>query len=53
MARQQKNATPSREQQAAIKRNGLRAWEWVVLQDLRHKMIIKNRFTGEVKHINK
>ena len=53
MARKQKNATPSREQQAAIKKNDLHRWEWVVLQDLRYTMIIKHRFTGEVKHINK
>lgn len=53
MARQQKNATPNKEQQVAIKKNDLRPWEWVVLQDLRHTMIIKHRFTGEVKHINK
>ena len=49
----QKNASPTREQAAAIKKNGLRSWEWVVLQDLMHTMIIKHRITGDVKHINK
>ena len=53
MARKQKNAPPSREQQVAIKKNDLHPWEWVVLQDLRHTMIIKHRFAGEVKLINK
>ena len=49
----QKNASPTREQKEVIKKNGLRAWEWVVLQDFRHSMIIKHRVTGDVKHINK
>jgi hypothetical protein len=49
----QKNATPSKEQQAALKKNGLRPWEWVVLQNLHHTMIIRHRFSGEVKLINK
>ena len=49
----QKNANPTREQKEVLKKNGLRAWEWVVLQDLRHTMIIKHRVTGDVKHINK
>ena len=49
----QKNATPSKEQQESIKKNGLRPWEWVVLQNLHHTIIIKHRITGEVKLINK
>ena len=49
----QKNANPTREQKEVLKKNGLRAWERVVLQDLRHTMIIKHRVTGDVKHINK
>ena len=49
----QKNATPSKEQQAAIKGSGLRHWEWTVLQELQYTMIIKHRISGEVKLINK
>ena len=49
----QKNATPSKEQSRVIATNGLKAWEWTVMQDLQHSMIIRNRFTGDVKHIRK
>lgn len=49
----QKNATPSRAQQAIIKRNGLQPVGWVVLQDLIQHMIIRHRITGEVKVIDK
>ena len=49
----QKNATPTREQSRVITANGLKAWEWTVLQDLQHSMIVRNRFTGDVKHIRK
>ena len=49
----QKNATPSKWQQAVIKKNGLQPVGWVVLQDLIHHMIIRHRVTGEVKVIDK
>ena len=49
----QKNATPTREQIQVITANGLKAWEWTVMQDLQHSMIVRNRFTCEVKHIRK
>ena len=49
----QKNASPTWEQKEVLKKNGLRTWEWVVLQDMRHTMIIKHRVTGDVKHISK
>ena len=49
----QKNATPTKEQSQVIKANGLKAWEWTVMQDLQHSMIVKNRFTGEAKPIRK
>lgn len=49
----QKNATPSKEQARFIKANGLTPIEWVVLKDLNHSMIIKNRITHEVKVIDK
>lgn len=49
----QKNATPSKVQQAVIKKNGLQPMCWTVLQDLTHSMIIRHRVTGDVKVINK
>lgn len=49
----QKNATPTKEQGRVITANGLKVWEWTVMQDLQHSMIVRNRFTGEVKHIRK
>lgn len=49
----QKNATPSKEQQEIIKRNGLQPCVWTVMQDLNHAMIVKHRITGEVKVIDK
>ena len=49
----QKNATPSKEQQAVMKRNDLQPACWTVLQDLHHSMIVRHRITGEVKVIDK
>jgi hypothetical protein len=49
----QKNATPTREQQASIKAAELNPIYWVVLKDLPSSLIIKHRWTGEVKYINK
>ena len=49
----QKNATPTKEQQEIIKRNGLQPLTWTVIQDLNHSMIVKHRITGEVKVIDK
>lgn len=49
----QKNATPAREQQAAIKRAGFDPAEWVVKHDLNHTLIIRNRSTGTVRVVNK
>ena len=49
----QKNATPSKEQQAIMKRNDLQPACWTVLQDLHHSMIVRHRITGEVKVIDK
>lgn len=49
----QKNATPNKEQARIIKANGLTPIEWVVMRELNHSMIIKHRFTHEVKLINK
>lgn len=49
----QKNATPSKEQQAVMKRNDLQPACWTVLQDLHNSMIVRHRITGEVKVIDK
>ena len=49
----QKNATPTKAQQEALKHNGLNGLTWVVIKELNHSMIVKHRITGEVKVINK
>lgn len=49
----QKNATPTREQSVVLAKHGLKAWEWTVMRDLQHSMIVRNRYTDEVKHIRK
>ena len=49
----QKNATPTRQQQEVLKRNGLIAITWVVIKELNHSMIVKHRITGEIKVIEK
>ena len=49
----QKNATPNKAQQQVLKSNGLNVLTWVVIKDLNHSMIVKDRITGEVKMINK
>ena len=49
----QKDTTPSRAQQEFMRKAGLNSILWVVIKDLQHSMIVKNRFTGEVRVINK
>ena len=49
----QKNATPTREQANVLEKHGLKAWEWIVMRDLQHSMIVKSRSSGEIKHIRK
>ena len=49
----QKNATPTREQAASLRRAGLNAWDWVVIKDLKLTLIVRNRCTGVVKLIDK
>lgn len=39
----QKNATPSQAQQEVMKKNGLKHHEWVVVNELNHALIIRNR----------
>lgn len=49
----QKNAAPDKEQQAVLRQNGLNPLYWVVAKDLRNTMIIKHRFTGEFRTVNR
>lgn len=49
----QKNATPTREQQAAMKRGGLKPEWWTVVRDLTYSLIVRNKLTGEFKYIEK
>lgn len=49
----QKNATPTREQQEVMRRNGLNSVLWTVIKDLQHSMIVRHRITGDVKVIGK
>lgn len=49
----QKNATPTRGQQAAIKRAGLDPREWTVKKELPSQLIIIRRSDKEMRMINK
>lgn len=49
----QKNAMPTKTQQAAIKRAGLDPREWTVKKDLPSQLIIIHRYDKTVKLINK
>lgn len=49
----QKNATPTRLQSWILERNGLDAKSWSVMKDMRNRLIIRNRITGEVRWIGK
>ena len=49
----QKNATPSKAQQEILKRNSLEPLEWVVIKELNHSMIIRQRSGTEVRIIDK
>ena len=49
----QKNATPTKEQQKILKSKGLSSHFWVIEKDREHYLIIKNRLTGEFRHIQK
>lgn len=49
----QKNATPIRERAETLLKNILRRLEWKVVLDLDNSMIVRNRFTGEFKAIDK
>ena len=49
----QKNATPTRQQQEVMRKNGLNSILFVVVKDLPHIMIIKHRITGEIKVLDR
>lgn len=49
----QKNATPTRQQQEVMRKNGLNSTLFVVVKDLPHSMIIKHRITGEIKVLDR
>ncbi len=53
MRKNQKNQTPSNEQQMVIKKAGLEPLYYVVIKELRSNLIIKDRRTGEVSMIEK
>lgn len=53
MAKKQKNATPTREQQARLRAAGLDPRFWAVTKEFEKSMIIRQRFTGEVQLIGK
>ena len=48
-----KNAVLTEEQKKVMKKNDLNPVCWMVLQDLNHSMIVKNKITGEVKLLDK
>ena len=49
----QKNATPTKEQQALLKNAGLSALAWTVVKEFPNSMIVRNRVTGDFKLIQK
>ena len=49
----QKNASPTREQKQIMERYGLKPVCWTVLRNLNHNLIVKNKFTGEVRYLEK
>lgn len=49
----QKNATPNKLQQAAIKKAGLDPQVWSIKKELPSSLIIINKNTGEMKLIDK
>lgn len=50
---QQKNAFPNRWQRTTMQKNGLDPNEWVVVRELNHAMIVRNRTTFEYRNIEK
>lgn len=48
----QKNATPTKEQQEALRKAGLSAQLWTIVKVFHNSMIIRHRATGEFKMIS-
>lgn len=48
-----KTKLPTKEQQAALKKNHLHLVTWQVLEDREAHLIVKHRITGEVRVISK
>lgn len=49
----QKNATPTKEQQAVLKKHKLPEYLWTVMKEYGHALMVRHRITGEVKVIDK
>ena len=49
----QKNAAPTREQQAALKKAGLDPLYWEIARELPLSLVVHNRQTGEWRMIGK
>lgn len=49
----QKNAIPTREHAASLRKAGLRPEYWVVVKELRVTLIVRNRQTCEIRLIDK
>ena len=49
----QKNAFPKRWQRTTMQKNGLDPNEWVVVREMNHTMIVRNRASGEYLNIEK
>ena len=50
---QQKNASPTRAQSRILESRGMNSRIWCVMKDLRKRLIVRNRISGEVKVICK
>ena len=49
----QKNATPTKEQKAVLKKHKLPEYLWVVMKEFPYSMMVRHRVTGEIKVIDK
>lgn len=50
---EQKNSTLYKTQREIIAGNGLNHFFWTVVEELQGSLIVKNRFTGEIRVIPK
>lgn len=50
----QKNELPNKEQAKWLKANGLiPIYDWAIIKELHNHMIVRNKYTNEVKMIDK